>query len=70
MERHTVVGTSEQLQALGIKERIEDSWWRGYAIATYIDDVVGWGCAETFFDIETAKRYAEDLWHKAPIKFL
>jgi hypothetical protein len=49
MERHIVVGTSEQLQALGIKEREQDSWFRGYAMATYIDDELGYSWAETFF---------------------
>lgn len=70
MERHIVVGTSEQLQALGIKERVRDSWFRGYAMATYIDDELGYNWAETFFDMEHAVAAAKDVCDKAPIKIL
>lgn len=70
MERHIVVGTSEQLQALGIRERVEDTWFRGYAVSTYIDDDLGYDYAETFFNMERAIAYAKDAWHKAPLKIL
>lgn len=70
MERHIVVGTSEQLQALGIRERVENTWFRGYAISTYIDDDLGYDYAETFCDMERAIEYAKRSWDKAPLKIL